>query len=454
MKNLTLRYLAASALGLSLVGAGSAAYAQQPPAPPPPPPAEGGAPAPMAAPEAPPPAESMQPVVETPPAPAPEKKSDASPIAVSYDKGLKFESEDGKFEMKLALRTQFRFQEDKVVGAPDGSPNTLTENKTVFTIPRGRLQLEGYVFGKDLIYKLEFSLADKIGFGFTKDLWIEQKFSDGKLGLRIGQFKAGFNRQELVSDFASEFNERALTAEFVKGGRDIGVMINNGYADKASEGLEWSLAFMNSFAAGKDKVLIVCPATPDASGNINCSNSNGIKDWDPAIYARVGFAQGKGFKGYSEADLEGGPLRWGLGLSYKIGLNQFKKGALDTIDAMNQAVGIDGALKVEGLDVAFGVFMVGLKGKPTGLGFHAQAGYFITPKKLQVAARYAQATNEEDKDENDVEIRGAINYYFHGHNWKWATDIGVLQGGTAKNLLGTNTTESDLQIRSMAQMSF
>jgi hypothetical protein len=329
----------------------------------------------------------------------------------------------------------------------------LTENRTTFTIPRGRLQLEGYIFGKDTIYKLELSAADKIGFAFTKDLWIEQKLADGELGLRIGQFKAGFNRQELVSDFASELNERAITAEWVKGGRDIGLMLNNGYADKANEGLEWSLALMSSFAGGKDKVNVNC--TTDAMGKTTCGTPAGaVADWEPAIYARVGFSQGKGWKGYSEADLEGGPLRWGVGLNYKIGLNQLEKGALDNIVAMNQAVGIDGALKVEGFDLSFGAFLLGLKGTETGFGFHAQAGYFITPRKLQLAARYAQVPNEGDTEANDTEIRGALNYYFHGHQWKWATDFGVLTGGTATNIFASKTDEAALQVRSMAQLTF
>jgi phosphate-selective porin OprO/OprP len=452
MKKTTLRFLASSALGLSIIGAGPAAFAQQPPPP------AAGAPAPAGTPAAAPPEVATpappEAVVETPPAPEP-KKSDASPIGVSYDKGIKFESEDGNFEGKLSLRTQFRFQEDKILDAPDGSPASATENKTAFSIPRGRLQLEGYIFGKDLLYKLEFSLADKLGFAFTKDLWIEQKFSGGKLGLRLGQMKAGFNRQELVSDFASEFNERAITAEWVKGGRDIGLMLNNGYADKAAEGLEWSVALMNSFAGGKDKVIVNCPLDP-TTGQPKCGTpAGGVGDWDPAIFARVGFSQGKGFKGYSEADLEGGPLRFGVGLSYKIGFNQFKKGGLDSsIDAMNQGLGLDGAVKVEGFDLAFGAFLMGLKNTETGFGFHVQAGYFITPKKLQVAARYAMVPNEGDTGENDSEVRGAINYYFHGHQWKWATDFGVLQGGTAKNIFANGTKESQLQIRSMAQLTF
>ena len=40
-----------------------------------------------------------------------------------------------------------------------------------------------------------------------------------------------------MSDFASEFNERAITATFAGGGRDLGLAIHNDY-EKSPEGLK------------------------------------------------------------------------------------------------------------------------------------------------------------------------------------------------------------------------
>ncbi len=440
MQKTSLRLLASSALSLSLVVAGSATALAQQPTPPPVPPVEEAQPAQPATPA----------VEPAPVAPPPEKKSEASPIEVSYDKGIKFESEDGEFEGKLSLRTQFRFELNK--GTQDGA-----EYKEFFSLPRGRLQLEGHVWGKFTLYKLEFSLADKLGFAFTKDLWLEQQFKDGKLGLRVGQMKGPFNRQELVSDFASEFNERAITSEWVKGGRDLGILFNNGYADKAVEGLEWSFGLFNSFAQGTDKVTVACPADP-MTGVTTCDAPTGgvnrAGDWSPAVFARVAFSKGAKFKGYSEADLEGGPLRFGVGLSYKVDLAQLRKGThTSLVDNMQQGVGLDAALKVEGFDAALGVFLMGFRDKQTGLGAHIQAGYFVMPKKLQVAARYAFVPNDTDPDKQDIEVRGALNYYFHGHQWKWANDFGITKfadGAAPMN----KSDKAQISIRSMAQLTF
>jgi hypothetical protein len=245
----------------------------------------------------------------------------------------------------------------------------------------------------------------------------------------------------------------------VKGGRDIGLLLNNGYADKAPDGVEWSVGLFNSFAGGKDKVIIPdCNVDPTGTKATCGSPAGGVKDWEPAIFARVGYATPK-FKGYSEADLEGGPLRFGIGLSYKLGLGQFRHNKQDSkFDGMDQGAGLDAALKVEGFDLAAGVFLMGVHGTKTGLGAHVQAGYFVMPKKAQIAARYAFVPNEGDPDKTDMEIRGAFNWYFHGHQWKWATDFGALVPGAAGGSIGglsVKTTDSaQIQIRSMAQLTF
>jgi hypothetical protein len=95
--------------------------------------------------------------------------------------------------------------------------------------------------------------------------------------------------------------------------------------------------------------------------------------------------------------------------------------------------------------------------KADGFGFHAQAGYFFVPKKLQVAARFAMVPysgNKEDDKFNDLELRGAFNYYFHGHQWKWATDFGITQR-TGEDAAGkASTDDPNIEIRSMAQLTF
>jgi hypothetical protein len=382
-----------------------------------------------------PPAAEVAPTAPTPaPEPTPEPKKDDKPaVEASYDKGLKLESTDGQFEMKLALRTQFRVQVDRPTA--DGAETT-----TALTVPRFRLQLEGHVFGKSHRYKTEFAMGDKSSFSFVKDMFIEQGLSENTIWLRVGQWKQPFNRQEIVSDFGSVFNERANTAEFVQGGRDVGIMLHNDY-EKSPEGLEWAFGVFQSFKAGTDKPAIATECDPATMECTSKAGSTAPGDWGPALVARVGFNKGK-IKGYSEGDLEGGPLRLAAAVSYKIDLAD-----LDG-DAMKHGVGVDLMLKVEGFDLFGGFYLMVLPDamgeKQTDIGFTGQAGYFFMPRKAQVAARFSMVP---DGDENEIEARGAFNWYWHGHSWKWATDFGIIQS-TADG------ADPDIQVRSMAQLTF
>jgi len=158
---------------------------------------------------------------------------------------------------------------------------------------------------------------------------------------------------------------------------------------------------------------------------------------------RVGWNVGK-IKGYSEGDLEGGPMRLAVGASYKVDLADLDKGSAESLaDNLQHGAQIDAMLKVEGLAVLVGGYLMKLRGGDAEIGALAQASYFVTPKKMQVAARFAMVPAG---DNNTIEARGAFNWYWQGHNWKWATDAGILTE--------TGGGDPTIQVRSMAQLSF
>jgi phosphate-selective porin OprO and OprP len=429
---------------LVLTVASSSVIAQPAPAPAPAPAPIEPAPAPEAGPvvePAPLPVEAapiaVEPTVATEPAPA-EKQSPV--VGVTYDKGLTFASDDEKFQLRIAFRNQLRFELNRPLD--DGA-----EWDSKFSAPRIRLQFEGHVFGKDNRYKLELAAGDRGSFSFVRDVFVEKKLAD-KLWLRLGQWKRPFNRQELVSDFSSEFNERAITAEFVGGGRDMGLAIHNDY-EKSPEGLEWVVGVFNRFSGGSDRPTSTPTCSTDDDGDIGCTLpafSTVPGDMSPAAVARVGWNHG-GIKGYSEGDLEGGPLRFAVGLAYKIDFAQLKAGSEESVsDNLSHGVQADAIVKVEGFDLLAGVYMMKLKSADAELGYLAQAGYFIAPKKVQVAGRFALVSEPEDV--SLIEARAGFNYYFQGHAWKIVTDAGFLQ-----RTGGDSDDDPDLQLRTMAQLT-
>jgi hypothetical protein len=425
-------------LVVSLLLAPALAVAQPAPEPAPEP---APAPAPVLAPE-PAPAPEPQPAPEPEPAPAAvveapaTKTSKRKGASVSYEKGIVVETDDGSFEAKLSLRTQFRLETTRPL--EDGA-----ETESHLVIPRARLQLDGHVFGEETRYKLEFGLGDRGSFSFVRDLFVERKL--GGAWVRVGQWKRPFNRQELVSDFASELNERAITAELVGGGRDLGVAVHNDY-EKSPDGIEWALGVFNNFSGGSDRPQLTTTCTEDPTTmEIACTNktpANFPTDFAPAVVVRAGWNSG-GIKGYSEGDLDGGPLRYAVGASYKVDLADLDGGT-------SHGAEVDALMAVEGFDLQLGVYLMKLDDVDARLGAFAQAGYFLAPKRAQVALRGAGAQTEDDR--TLVEARAAFNWYVEGHALKWATDVGMLQE-TGEDEMGVSD-DPDLQLRSMVQMTF
>jgi Phosphate-selective porin O and P len=400
-------------------------------------------PAPVAA-----PIEQPAPVAEPKPETKDAKKDAKPPLEASYDKGLAFATADGKYEAKLALRTQFRLETTRPL--EDGS-----EFASRFSVNRARFQLEGHVHGKDNRYKLELALDDAGGFTFTKDIFIERQF--GKVWARVGQWKRPYSRQEMTSDFSSEFNERSVANEFAGGGRDVGFAIHNDY-EKSPEGLEWVVGIFNGFAGGSDRPTQTgtTTCTTDAAGAVRCTTAVGRPtnlpaDFGPTFVVRAGFNFGK-IKGYSETDLEGGALRYSVAAAYKVSLANFVQGAQDSKpENFSHAAQVDAIIKNEGLDVSVGGYLQKLPGLDTEFGALLQGGYFLSPKVTQIGLRFAIA-EVSNSDREQLEVRGAFNYYISGHALKLATDFGFTQL-TGENATGVSD-DPDLSARVMAQLTF
>jgi len=442
-----------------LVGIPSLTYAQPDPAQPAPP-APPPAPAPAQAPPPPPPP-APQPAPTPEPAPSPPPPIDHEParlttdkplLTATYDKGITLESNDGAFELRLQFRNQLRFESDHITDE--------AEYDNHFFLPRVRLQAEGHAFGKTNRYKLEFGFGDEGSFSFLKDLYIDKQLSKAPVWLRAGQWKRPFNRQELVSDFASTFNERADTAKFVGGGRDLGVAVHNAY-DQSPEGLEWIFGVFNGFNGGADRPVVAntttCKQDP-VTMVITCKTSNPEnfpEDFGPAVVARIGWNHGH-IKGYSEGDLEGGPLRYAIGLAYKIDLANFSSGKeASRSDNMSHGLEADALVKAQGFDVEVGLYAMKIKSNDFKYGALVQPGYFVVPKHGQIAARFGvtpDPTNFAAADRNQVEIRGAFNWYWQGHSWKWANDVGILKL-TGTDPMTMESSSPELQIRSMLQLT-
>jgi phosphate-selective porin OprO/OprP len=64
-------------------------------------------------------------------------------------------------------------------------------------------------------------------------------------------------------------------------------------------------------------------------------------------------------------------------------------------------------------------------GEESAQGFYLQGGYFVIPKKFELAARYAWVDPDDPNqtdDNKEQECTGGLSYYMYGHNLKLQTN--------------------------------
>ena len=166
----------------------------------------------------------------------------------------------------------------------------------------------------------------------------------------------------------------------------------------------------------------------------------------PTVVARVGYNSG-GIKGYSEADFEGGPLRFGVAAS-----------VLSQLDAPNDDAALNRAqadfiVKASGFATTGGVYVATAQDGGAfsdqsfaAVGFHAQAGYLLNAK-YQPVVRVAMVA-PDGADNNTMEVTGGMSVYLHKHGLKWQTDAGAV----IKQTTGDST--NDIVVRTQLQLAF
>ena len=279
---------------------------------------------------------------------------------VRYDKG--FVIQDGEaYKLKLGGRVQTRYQ---LTMADQGDADR--ENSQHFAIQRARIKASGTVLDPDLSFAFQADFGK--GFVTLKDFYVTYKLGDG-VELQAGQYKRPYSRHQITSSGDLVMVDRSPTDKALPTGRDIGLQLGTG---RHGQALEWELGVFNGTGDG---------AHFNAAKG---SYSNVPEDFLPAVVARTAYNHGK-MKGYSEADLEGGPLRAAVGLNVHANLN-----ATNDEDAMVVA-GLDVAVKAEG----FAFLAEAHRNIDTEFNaFFAQASYVIA-QRYEPAVRYSLLKPDE-----------------------------------------------------------
>lgn len=214
----------------------------------------------------------------------------------------------------------------------------------------------------------------------------------------VGQGKLPMSRAFLTSGFALQLLERSRQHDLSGAARDIGVMVRS----TPDSGLEWRLGVFNG--TGEDAVTVLGGEGSELVGD---DLSNDPDKLHPALVGRLAW-HSEGTQGYKSGDLEGGPLRGGLGFSARFDPLAGEQGGWL---AEGQA---DGILKLHGASLEVAGLWLAEEGGRELRATYAQAGYVIAGR-VEPVARYEVLDQSGDFSQ---EILGGLNVYLDGRRWK------------------------------------
>jgi phosphate-selective porin OprO/OprP len=355
---------------------------------------------------------------------------------VTYD-GKKYVEKAVVEEKKLPIYVQQRGPELKLVlggfvqvNFEDGDVSAFegrfgeTALKDRFRLRRARINLTGD-FAEQFDFKIEGDFGQSDGLNSSRtafsgtDIFVNwHQYPEAQI--KVGQWKAPFGLEQLTPDTAVYFAERSLPTGAITPDRQIGAQI-------------WGRPFASIWPDQKDLLTYY-------AGIFN-GNGRNITNNDNNNFMYVGRLESTLFKSklwggsYLKlgADILNSRDDRGTNISQGANLLVNDDGSLSPFvlpsAAERTAWGVDAWLRLGPLDL-IGEFLqervhprtvpgvVPAFSKFTTDGYYITGGYFLIPKKLQLAARWEHLNPGQKGNDGISSITGGLNYYIHGDDLK------------------------------------
>ncbi|MGZ4959283.1 MAG: OprO/OprP family phosphate-selective porin [Methylomonas sp.] len=199
------------------------------------------------------------------------------------EKGVRFESKDGNFDMAINGRLQVDSQMNVDQAGVKNATGANTTNQLAdgTSIRRARLGVEGSYY-KDFGYKFEYDFTRGNGFnaGGITDAYVNWKGYD-PLNVTIGQFKEPFSLEEATSNRYTTFIERNMA---------VNAFSDNNNAYKMGLGLAYSQPRWTAQAAIQTESVGNGSPTNDSTStnsNSNANRNNGSGDTGWGLTGRL-----------------------------------------------------------------------------------------------------------------------------------------------------------------------
>ncbi len=308
--------------------------------------------------------------------------------------GFFIQSADEKYKLVIGAYVQFQFDFNRTGG----------ENEYGFLIRRARLAFSGNLFTKKFTYKFQFDFA-KFKTELLLDAYVNYEILSGqKLEVRAGQFTIPYIRQHQISSSAQMFVDRSLASrvfimaddvdsdgdgvpdKLVNNGRDLGVMLHGKPFEKK---MEYQVGIFNGHGTN--------------TLNVN----NDFLYMGRMVWNVKGDA---GYKYESDFEFSKSPAVF-IGGSGNYNVRNISKDQV-------VSAGAEAGLKYKGFSATGEFFFRNTQPGDTLLsttndyGYYLQGGYFIIPKRFEVAARASQVFLQGFQNDQGEYMFGMNGYIF------------------------------------------
>jgi len=173
---------------------------------------------------------------------------------VYWKEGLRFDTEDGRFKLKIGGRIQNDWvwydqpSELEWIWNPITQAGGFVDTEDGTEFRRARLYLSGTIYD-NIDFKMQYDFAG--GDADFKDVYMQLKDVPYVGNIKVGQFKEPFSMEELTSSNDITFMERALPNAFAPS-RKTGIQLSNTLLDNR---MTWAIGIfkdVDDFGNGQD----------------------------------------------------------------------------------------------------------------------------------------------------------------------------------------------------------
>ena len=406
-------------------------------------------------------------------------KSSGGLISYKEGKGFVFQTGDGRFETDIGGRIQVRYTlldvDDKFQ-----KPASGIEDSQSIDIPRARLWAQGRMWYPGLTYMVQIDVAGSGG-DIIRDAFLDY-LPIPDIGVRAGQFKTMYARQEMTSQGKQQFVDRSIATNAMRLERQPGAIL---YGTQLDQKLEYYTGIFNGSGRNKTNTdtnfAYVSRVAVNPLGPMPYEESDVTYTESPlmAIGGSYVYNKVRGDEITAAATLDskdptkiipGGTVSQQAPILRTIQPSFRNLENIGRVGVNFNQFGVDWAARWRGFSAAAEYFYAAVDadrvqsappfgndpGAFNASGWYAQAGYFLIPKKLEAAFRWSELDPNDDVTHNDQrEIRGALSYYFRGHNLKLQGDVGSLRTeGQKETRTGAVSPRDNMEYRLQAQFIF